>query len=1220
MVYILDNQRTNNSINNRSRMKYLLTILSFIALTAQAQVKINSRGNIVPTGTHPGIDSILYVRGLPDTIAKFRLSPQKTTIQLASGGSALTLTSASDVFRTKQDSYTKTETNQLLTASFAGVATTTTNPGTPVANVYYRASGTGSYTNFLQSAATPITVSISDGIVDLVYTTSTGYWTKVAVGLDYRVDTAYDLSNNGLYREIATLVSQDVPFASSTFRDTTSTFSGWLTNIGSPQNFDVVVMRIGARDIPITSIRYGLFVGNDNGQKLTDRLIPVNIPAYTYKDVYFYLDSTIKNVLDSNLAFGYQCNQLCNRFGVLSNTYFPLTDYPIAKYKTSGIQSSLTFTTVTGSSIQYSNWFKAGLTGVFATEQIKNKILISVDSLLQDKFDAAFDTAFRNSYIEDYYAVETTQTIDTPTFRAVATDISGWGSPIGMPQNFNGLRFKVKARASGDTATTVRCRLTIGDKSGTLLQEKTFTVSIAPGANERITWVFDSTIVNAASNKIFFSYATDAITDIYGVSGEQPFPEVDGYGQTVYFTNGTITGTGINSAGRYRVWVETGNFIPFIGITSDYAQYLTEKVVPENLTITDTARASIVTSADSLFKARFDNALDTAFANTYVRDDYTNETTPIFDNPSFLPVAIDISGWGGPIGMPQNFNGLRFKVKSRAGGATTTTVRCRLTIGNKDGALLQTKTFSVNIPAGSNETISWVFDSTIVNAASNKLFFSYATNTITDIYGVSGQEPFPESAGYGQTVYYVGGSTAGNGANSSGRYRVWVETGTFTPFIGITDEYAEYLTTRIGLVVNEPQTPTVTANLNSYLYAVEGKELNVYFDNFISADYGRADLTFDITCTKGKQLERRWTYTPVASDSGSTTFSITIKYKGQDLITKSATLITKAASAGTGDSIKINAWGDSHLSSGQYLTAIVNESMTNPAITFVGTQGTGTKKHEGRGGYKYVDYATVGRTLYKIYMSGVVTTPSIGSTYTNNSATFQTIEVNITSGSGYISFLRVGGSNTPTASGTLTRASGSGDLTITFTSYDVTSGNPMWNGTYVDPAAYYSGLSVTMTSDDLVFFNLGINDIFSSAAGLSTIKTYIDTLIAAFHRDIPGIKIGIGVIVPATGNQDGFGENYNNGQTWAGYMENRKLLNSMLLANFDNATMRANGVYTIPFNVNLDAVYNVQKSTVAANARNSTDTVTKYTNSVHPAQSGYDQMADTLYAFIKSFF
>lgn len=70
--------------------------------------------------------------------------------------------------------------------------------------------------------------------------------------------------------------------------------------------------------------------------------------------------------------------------------------------------------------------------------------------------------------------------------------------------------------------------------------------------------------------------------------------------------------------------------------------------------------------------------------------------------------------------------------------------------------------------------------------------------------------------------------------------------------------------------------------------------------------------------------------------------------------------------------------------------------------------------------------------VYTFTVSGVTVTPTAGSGYTNNGKNFIVLSANITAGSGTIVCTSSNGA--PTSSGTLTKAFGTGDATITFAS------------------------------------------------------------------------------------------------------------------------------------------------------------------------------------------
>lgn len=201
--------------------------------------------------------------------------------------------------------------------------------------------------------------------------------------------------------------------------------------------------------------------------------------------------------------------------------------------------------------------------------------------------------------------------------------------------------------------------------------------------------------------------------------------------------------------------------------------------------------------------------------------------------------------------------------------------------------------------------------------------------------------------------------------------------------------------------------------------------------------------------------------------------------------------------------------------------------------------------HEGRGGWATSDFATVGRTFYKFTVSGVTVSP-IGFTdvnqtnYTNNGSTFATRDVNISGGAGTLVMERIGGTNAPTASGTLTNTGvAPGDATIAFSAFVTQSGNPFWNpasGGALDLAFYFSTYGITpLGNNDWIFICLGYNDFIylvnsggvdavtaqlpATLANIDALRTMVKNYNTAHSVNI---KIGIVGEPMLAGSQDGY--------------------------------------------------------------------------------------------------
>lgn len=104
-------------------------------------------------------------------------------------------------------------------------------------------------------------------------------------------------------------------------------------------------------------------------------------------------------------------------------------------------------------------------------------------------------------------------------------------------------------------------------------------------------------------------------------------------------------------------------------------------------------------------------------------------------------------------------------------------------------------------------------------------------------------------------------------------------------------------------------------------------------------------------------------------------------------------------------------------------------------------------------------------------VSGITITPTAGATYTNNAITFTVVGFTGSAGTGY---LFCTGSGAPTSSGTLTKASGTGDSTITFSAYQL--------GGSSTTAAYktiQSGLGLCSSGDTLYVGSGNYNETIS---------------------------------------------------------------------------------------------------------------------------------------------
>ena len=156
---------------------------------------------------------------------------------------------------------------------------------------------------------------------------------------------------------------------------------------------------------------------------------------------------------------------------------------------------------------------------------------------------------------------------------------------------------------------------------------------------------------------------------------------------------------------------------------------------------------------------------------------------------------------------------------------------------------------------------------------------------------------------------------------------------------------------------------------------------------------------------------------------------------------------------------------------------------------------------------------------------------------------------------------------------------------------------------------------------DFITFQLGVNDVFGVTDALRKYKIAevlenADTLLAKFRKEAPNAIIGVGFTTPSASSQDSFGIHYKNGQTVWGYMKNQFHLNQAMAVHFAEKMKKDKKLFLIPMQVNLDRDHNFPTMEEAINHGNSKKII-RQSNGVHPAHTGYYQMGDTLYAWLK---
>ncbi|MBR7140215.1 MAG: hypothetical protein IKD44_11815 [Lentisphaeria bacterium] len=354
----------------------------------------------------------------------------------------------------------------------------------------------------------------------------------------------------------------------------------------------------------------------------------------------------------------------------------------------------------------------------------------------------------------------------------------------------------------------------------------------------------------------------------------------------------------------------------------------------------------------------------------------------------------------------------------------------------------------------------------------------------------------------------------------------------------------------------------VKLQLPPAIYAVPGIETNIYFDNVVCV-INPDNYVFDIKCTKGRNDQKRWRYTPKAGEEGIYGLELTVISNAGVEAVGTTKLIVTSAEAGKGKNFGILILGDSLTAASVYPSRL-HELLTangHPQVKFLGTYGRkGTQAlHEGYGGWKWSTFLT--KTAPTKVAPG-------GKTFPRHRAS---------------PFL--------------------------------------FDGKF--SLAQYLKKNHNGRVPDFITIQLGVNDVFGATDAnqqrvIDTILDNADKLIANLRKDAPNAIIGVGLVTPGARTQDAFGSNYACGQTRWQYKKNQHALNAAMLKKF--ASYPDKKVFLVPSNVNLDCENNYPVRREAVNGvlvKGARNFIIRQSNGVHPAPAGYNQMGDTFYCWIK---
>lgn len=312
-------------------------------------------------------------------------------------------------------------------------------------------------------------------------------------------------------------------------------------------------------------------------------------------------------------------------------------------------------------------------------------------------------------------------------------------------------------------------------------------------------------------------------------------------------------------------------------------------------------------------------------------------------------------GWGGNIGQPTEIEYIMFKVKARDLGITKIKVLLfkNLTdeqLKNRSASPVFEKTLDVSISANETKDIIVPLDEKIINTDGDSYYFAYSCDNYCDHYGNVYGEAIPSDSKDYVVMSYFSGDNGGvnytnipTAINGSTYYYTYypVLIGTYTPHFKLKQSAIDALNV-LGATYKNKEIV-----LPSTILGFAGQTMEIYYDNILG--YYKDDVCLKIS-GKGKQFSDRWTYTP--TDAENFTLTIGVYTKDGQFIT-SKTVAVDIKNDTTTKSLNALVIGDSTVNAGTETQKMLDLAGAdeNVTLSLLGTRGSGTNKHEGRGGW-----------------------------------------------------------------------------------------------------------------------------------------------------------------------------------------------------------------------------------------------------------------------------
>lgn len=150
---------------------------------------------------------------------------------------------------------------------------------------------------------------------------------------------------------------------------------------------------------------------------------------------------------------------------------------------------------------------------------------------------------------------------------------------------------------------------------------------------------------------------------------------------------------------------------------------------------------------------------------------------------------------------------------------------------------------------------------------------------------------------------------------------------------------------------------------------------------------------------------------------------------------------------------------------------------------------------------------------------------------------------------------------------------------------------------------------------DYVFIQFGHNDEPGKGDRSTDPTGDYQELLGMVRAAAPQTRLGLMLPVPPAMSQDAFGANYVNGQTRWQYRRNQHRLVERMIDHYGGREQ--DGLDLVPTYVNLDCRRSYPTEREAVTADNGVQRI-RQNNGVHPDVAGYNQIGDSLFAWLRS--